>query len=70
MAQHMQTPKPPAGDNEDFASSANLEELKGQHEKLVDQILKEEDQLIANHHKSINSTINSGTFPTSNPSPQ
>lgn len=58
IAQHMQSPNMPSGDHDDF-SGANLEELKSQHERLVDLILKEEDQLIANHHKSINSTISS-----------
>jgi len=54
----LQSPKPPVGEDENF-SSFNLEELKMQHERLVDLILKEEDDLIATHHKSINNTINS-----------
>mmetsp|Transcript_1416 Transcript_1416/g.1623 ORF Transcript_1416/g.1623 Transcript_1416/m.1623 type:complete len:131 (-) Transcript_1416:54-446(-) len=37
----------------------NLDDLKNQHEKLVDVILNEEDQLISAHHQLIESTINS-----------
>lgn len=59
MMHNMQSPKPPIGDSEDFTTTASLEDLKVQHERLVDKILKEEDDLISNHHKSINKTINS-----------
>lgn len=38
---------------------SDLNELKSRHEKLVDLILEEEDELIAAHHKFIESTINS-----------
>mmetsp|Transcript_16028 Transcript_16028/g.14007 ORF Transcript_16028/g.14007 Transcript_16028/m.14007 type:complete len:168 (+) Transcript_16028:36-539(+) len=37
----------------------DLHELKGKHEKLVDLILKEEDDLIHQHHKFIEDTITS-----------
>jgi hypothetical protein len=41
-------------------NGADLQDLKHRHERLVDLILKEEDDLIASHHKFIESTINSG----------
>jgi hypothetical protein len=41
------------------SNGASLEDLKSQHEKLVDLILNEEDELIASHHKFIETTISS-----------
>ena len=43
-------------------NSTELHELKSRHEKLVDTILREEDDLIASHHKFIEGTITSGEF--------
>lgn len=40
---------------------SDLQDLKMNHDKLVDLILKEEDDLISDHHKFIENTINSGT---------
>ena len=40
-----------------------LQDLKMSHDKLVDLILKEEDDLISDHHKFIENTINSGKTP-------
>lgn len=37
----------------------DLQDLKSRHERLVDTILKEEDDLIAAHHRFIENTINS-----------
>lgn len=45
--------------NEEF-NEGDLHNLKGRHEQLVDLILKEEDDLIAYHHKFIENTITSG----------
>jgi hypothetical protein len=47
------------GDIPDDLSGAELRELKIRHERLVDLILKEEDDLIATHHRFIENTINS-----------
>ena len=46
----------------DFEEEVNsdLHDLKSRHEKLVDTILKEEDDLISSHHNFIESTITSG----------
>lgn len=41
-------------------NEGDLHNLKGRHEQLVDLILKEEDDLIAYHHKFIENTITSG----------
>lgn len=46
------------GADEEMEQS-DLNELKSRHEKLVDLILEEEDELIAAHHKFIEATINS-----------
>lgn len=47
------------GEIDDNLSGAELKDLKIRHERLVDLILKEEDDLIAAHHRLIESTINS-----------
>lgn len=44
------------------SNGGSLEDLKSQHERLVDLILNEEDELIASHHKFIESTISSGNI--------
>lgn len=47
------------GDIPDDLTGAELKDLKIRHERLVDLILKEEDDLIAAHHRFIENTINS-----------
>ena len=43
-----------------LGEDASIDELKNRHEKLVDMILEEEDELISAHEKFIENTINSG----------
>ena len=47
------------GDIPEDPTGAELKELKIRHERLVDLILNEEDELISAHHKFIENTINS-----------
>lgn len=44
---------------EDLTADVDLQDLKVQHERLVDTILQEEDELIDAHQKFIETTINS-----------
>lgn len=44
---------------EEDIDNVDLGDLKARHERLVDLILEEEDELIASHHKFIENTINS-----------
>ena len=46
-------------DDFDELQQDDLQDLKSRHERLVDTILKEEDDLIAAHHRFIENTINS-----------
>ena len=67
QAVHTQSPAPhlgqePAQPDPLDPNGASLEDLKSQHEKLVDLILNEEDELIASHHKYIENTISSSEF--------
>jgi len=64
QAVHSHSPAPhlgqePAQPDQFDSNGASLEDLKSQHEKLVDLILNEEDELIASHHKYIENTISS-----------
>lgn len=46
-------------DDEDYLE---LSDLKSKHERLVDTILEEEDNLITSHHNFIEITINSSKY--------
>lgn len=67
QAVHSHSPAPhlgqePAHPDQFDSNGTSLEDLKSQHEKLVDLILNEEDELIASHHKYIENTISSGNL--------
>jgi kinesin family protein 2/24 len=63
-AQHAHRPIHPRVDDSPLTDGDGIElpELKFKHEKLVDLILEEEDELISTHHRFIENTINSGKF--------
>jgi hypothetical protein len=58
----MHQPNQPRVDDSPLLENDGMElpELKQKHERLVDLILEEEDELISNHHRFIETTINSG----------